>query len=183
MSCVYVLYISNDGTAPGKNIKKSGTSKVNDETLINVLSFDGGGSRGVMEIFILKDVMNMATILKNELDRFIFPHNKEDCVKLREILRNVKKPIHPTEVFEFIVGLEKLLESYFDDITLAYFPKPHGCIVGAVARQIFEKKPDKMVLFTSGNDDHRLVTRILKASADAPILFQTPFLRLPMTSS
>ena len=72
-------------------------------------------------------------------------------------------------------GLEKLLESYFDDITLAYFPKPHGCIAGAVARQIFEKKPDKMVLFTSGNDDHRLVTRILKASADAPILFQTPF--------
>ena len=104
MTCVYVLYISNDGTAPGKNIKKSGTSKVNDETRINVLSFDGGGSRGVMEIFILKDVMNMATILKNDLDRFIFPHNKEDCVKLREILRNVKKPIHPTEVFEFIVG-------------------------------------------------------------------------------
>ena len=32
---------------------------------INILSFDGGGTRGVMEVFILKDVMQMATILRD----------------------------------------------------------------------------------------------------------------------
>ena len=71
--CILVPYISNDGTGPGEDIKKSGTNKIDDVTRINVLSFDRGGSRGVMEMFILRDLMNMATILKNDPEKFIYP--------------------------------------------------------------------------------------------------------------
>ena len=78
----------------------------------------------------------------------------------------------PTEPYSQ-EGLEKLLKKYFGRIILADIPKPNGCIAGAVARQMFKERPDKMVLFTSGENDCHQVTDILKASADAPIFFQT----------
>ena len=38
---------------------------MNERKEINILSFDGGGTRGVMEVFILDDIMKMATMLRN----------------------------------------------------------------------------------------------------------------------
>ena len=38
---------------------------MNERKEINILSFDGGGTRGVMEVFILNDIMQMATMLRD----------------------------------------------------------------------------------------------------------------------
>ena len=37
----------------------------------DILSLDGGGSRGVMELVILRDVMNTVTLLKDDPKLFI----------------------------------------------------------------------------------------------------------------
>ena len=88
---------------------------------------DGGGTLGVMEAMILKHIMNTVTILKNdsvkmkewEID---FEEFKGSCTNLfdcstkgkeaeEENLENlfnwiqkVQQPLHPTEVFDMIVG-------------------------------------------------------------------------------
>ena len=82
----------------------------------DVLSFDGGGTKGVMEAVIVKDIMNMATlliqnpekikdlcikILEENLDEDDLPN---DLKKIAELLEGVESPVHPTEVFDMIVG-------------------------------------------------------------------------------
>ena len=42
------------------------TKEMETKNYVNILSFDGGGTRGVMEVFILKDIMRMATLLRDE---------------------------------------------------------------------------------------------------------------------
>ena len=80
----------------------------------DILSFDGGGSKGAMEVILLKDVMNTVTILKHD-PSLIFPYshiqdgnelfdNAEDRMNFSMLLESVKEPIHPTEVFDMIVG-------------------------------------------------------------------------------
>ena len=80
----------------------------------DILSFDGGGSKGAMEVVILKDVMNTVTLLKHD-PSLIFPYshiqdgkelfeNSDDRMNFAQLLESVSHPIHPTEVFDMIVG-------------------------------------------------------------------------------
>ena len=85
----------------------------------SILSFDGGGSMGIMELLILKDVMNLATILveepspsDSESSRWRSDFKFEEAAtreQLREELDRMDgdaevEPIHPGEVFDMIVG-------------------------------------------------------------------------------
>ncbi|XP_046840312.1 uncharacterized protein LOC124434458 [Xenia sp. Carnegie-2017] len=87
------------------------------EKNIDILSFDGGGSRGVMEVKILDDVLRLATIvLRNPLTVHYLVN--EECnerkkhflenLVVRERLINdmnaVKDPLHPADVYDMIVG-------------------------------------------------------------------------------
>ena len=67
-----------------------------------------------MEVVILKDVMNTVTILKHD-PSLIFPYshiqdgkelfeNSDDRMNFAQLLESVSHPIHPTEVFDMIVG-------------------------------------------------------------------------------
>lgn len=82
---------------------------------VNVLSFDGGGSRGIMEAKILQHIMLLFSAMRED------PQKVTNLVKddptledmktrneLKAILQSVKNVIHPTDVFDFIVG-KKLL--------------------------------------------------------------------------
>ena len=79
----------------------------------NVLSFDGGGSLGIMEAVILQDLMNMTTALRDHPQK-IFKiieneHNnllaKSDTrQKLAQLINEISNPIHPTEVFNMFAG-------------------------------------------------------------------------------
>ncbi|XP_046840732.1 uncharacterized protein LOC124434856 isoform X1 [Xenia sp. Carnegie-2017] len=84
---------------------------------IDILSFDGGGSRGVMEVKILDDVLRLATIVLKtpETVKYLVKEENDDkeenfledrAVRERLIndLRDVKDPIHPAVVYEMIVG-------------------------------------------------------------------------------
>ena len=87
----------------------------------HVLGIDGGGSKGLMEAILLQDVMNAATVIARNPDRVleIIQASKEDqdnqCgLFCRETMKEQfileikgvedKEAIHPTEVFDMIVG-------------------------------------------------------------------------------
>ena len=82
----------------------------------DVLSFDGGGTKGVMEAVIVKDILNMATLLIRNPEKIkalcikILKENPnvddqpDDLKKISELLEGVKSPVHPIEVFDMIVG-------------------------------------------------------------------------------
>ena len=84
--------------------------------LLNILSFDGGGALGVMEIIILQDIMNTATLLKTNpkaIEPFISSNtlfdsgdseNPNSTETFSKLLMTVEDPIHPTNVFDMIVG-------------------------------------------------------------------------------
>ena len=69
---------------------------------INVLSFDGGGSKGVMEAIILEDIMNTTTLLVKEpktIERWVksksFFSTVEERQSFSNLLSNVENPIKP----------------------------------------------------------------------------------------
>ena len=76
------------------------------ESYVNILSFDGGGTRGVMEVFILRDIMRMATFLRDDPESIqdivldtrgvsrLEERNQREC--LLKKLELVENPIHPT---------------------------------------------------------------------------------------
>ena len=84
--------------------------------LLNILSFDGGGALGVMEVIILQDIMNTASLLKanpKAIEPFIsskalFDSSDSESPNFREtfskLLLTVEDPIHPTKAFDMIVG-------------------------------------------------------------------------------
>ena len=71
---------------------------------LNILSLDGGGSRGIMESIMLGHIMNLATIMTEN------PSNIKEVIKTNEwseispLISSHPNPIHPTEVFDYIVG-------------------------------------------------------------------------------
>ena len=72
----------------------------------NILSLDGGGSRGVMEAVILKDLTACLTLVQRgelEVDMVDFTAD-ESRRKLREKLDSVQDPIHPGDVFKMLAG-------------------------------------------------------------------------------
>ena len=78
---------------------------------VDILSFDGGGSRGVMEVAILQDVMRLATILWQNPTSLKYLTENEDALKDPETvgrlvrdLHDITDPLHPTEVYDMIVG-------------------------------------------------------------------------------
>lgn len=91
----------------------------------DVLSFDGGGSKGVMEVIILKDVMNAVTILKQDPKQVLrlIKNYQEDLFEsaderhqFAQLLDSVAEPIHPTQVFDMIVGTSTGNISYLRNI-------------------------------------------------------------------
>ena len=78
----------------------------------DILSFDGGGSKGVMEMVLLQDVMNTVTLLTQNPDKLfkmigqkddLFTTATERC-ELANVLKYVENPVHPTDVFDMVVG-------------------------------------------------------------------------------
>ena len=78
----------------------------------DILSFDGGGAKGIMEVVILKDLMNTVTLLKQDPSLLLqylqdgkeLFENSEDRMSFIQLLESVSKPVHPTECFDMIVG-------------------------------------------------------------------------------
>ena len=72
----------------------------------NILSLDGGGSRGAMEALILKDVMACLTLVQRgqlEADEVDFAA-EEARKRMREQLDGVEDALHPGDVFKMIAG-------------------------------------------------------------------------------
>ena len=72
----------------------------------NILSLDGGGSRGVMEAVILKDMMACLTLVqRGELEADMVDFTTEDTrTRLRKKLDSVEDPIHPGDLFKMVAG-------------------------------------------------------------------------------
>ena len=72
----------------------------------NVLSLDGGGSRGVMEAVILKDLMSCLTLVRRgELEAGMVDFTTEESrTRMRELLDSVVDLIHPGDVFKMVSG-------------------------------------------------------------------------------
>ena len=71
---------------------------------IHVLSLDGGGSRGIMESIMLGHIMNLATIMKDnpgKIRDLDVMNLDQDTIEMIECQPN---PLHPTDVFNYIVG-------------------------------------------------------------------------------
>ena len=94
------------------------TNEFKSKKAINVLAFDGGGSRGIMEAMIADDLMRIFTLMREDpkkLQPLVMelakPNGRKDLNKeLKSVL-----PIHPKDVFDMIAGIsEKLNHVYFD---------------------------------------------------------------------
>ena len=65
-----------------------------------------------MEVFILKDLMNTVTLLKQDPSLLLqylqdgkeLFGTREDRLCFIQLLQSVTKPVHPTECFDMIVG-------------------------------------------------------------------------------
>ena len=81
---------------------------------INVLAFDGGGSRGLMEAIILDNVMNLASSMyykPEKVLRYLNEYKEYQAKRSMFIKECIEKAdctnaqlIHPTEVFNYIAG-------------------------------------------------------------------------------
>ena len=72
---------------------------------INVLSFDGGGSRGIMEAMILDDLMRLITLMKRNPNIVsVEILKKDEGRRFTQLLQDVQDPIRPTQIFDLIAG-------------------------------------------------------------------------------
>ena len=71
---------------------------------LNILSLDGGGSRGIMESIMLGHIMNLATVMKENPSYIKEVIKTNDWSEMYPIISSHTNPIHPTEVFDYIVG-------------------------------------------------------------------------------
>ena len=85
------------------------TNKFQCQKAINVLAFDGGGSRGIMEAMIADDLMRMFTLMyKDPLKLQSLVMELKDLDKRVELRNELKSvvPIHPKDVFDMIAGMK-----------------------------------------------------------------------------
>ena len=99
---------NGDGSCP--------TNEFKPKKAINVLAFDGGGSRGIMEAMIADDLMRIVTLMHEDpkkLQPLVMELTKPNGRKdLNKALKSVV-PIHPKDVFDMIAGIyEKLNHAY-----------------------------------------------------------------------
>ena len=80
-----------------KNIEKG-------QKELNILSLDGGGSRGIMESIMLGHIMNLATIMTENPSYIKEVIKKNEWSEIFPLISSHPNPIHPTEVFDYIVG-------------------------------------------------------------------------------
>ena len=76
---------------------------------VHVLSLDGGGSRGLMELFLLDHIMNLATVMVKNPKHIITLLDKLDSPYVHSIIKSLidhfeGDPIHPTSAFQYLVG-------------------------------------------------------------------------------
>ena len=92
------------------------------KTMLNVLSFDGGGSKGIFEAMMLEDYMQMLTLMKRNPENFLkdlrkaqdsdlkeksqnsYFKRKSKNSHFKELLNTAQDPIHPTAIFDMIAG-------------------------------------------------------------------------------
>ena len=87
------------------------TEKSNQIQNVDILSFDGGGSRGIMEVSIMSDVMRLATILWQNPEQLTYLLDSKDVstdIDTRKLLIDdlavVTNPLHPNDIYDMIVG-------------------------------------------------------------------------------
>ena len=90
------------GCQVGTNIWTKNIEKGQKE--LNILSLDGGGSRGIMESIMLGHIMNLATIIKENPSCVKEVIKANDWSEIYPVISSHPNPIHPTEVFDYIVG-------------------------------------------------------------------------------
>ena len=80
---------------------------------MNILSFDGGGSRGLMEIIIISAIMKLATMMRDNPDQVNRIVSQDLSLSKARTLRKLKRYIdqcpennvlHPADVFDYIAG-------------------------------------------------------------------------------
>ena len=78
---------------------------------VNVLAFDGGGSRGLMEVLLLQHVMLLVSVIKQQPAKITSLINNDPMLEtetsrqtIQDLMAKVDKAVHPTEVFNYIVG-------------------------------------------------------------------------------
>ena len=80
-------------------------SEFSEKKSINILSFDGGGSRGVMEVMILDDFMRLATLMKpskEETNLSIF------AISLKTIINKLGDEQKKNELMDYFFAEGKL---------------------------------------------------------------------------
>ena len=82
---------------------------------VNVLSMDGGGSRGLMEVLLIQDIFLICTLMMRnpkEITQLIKDNPKFELpssrLAIRALMDEVTNPVHPTDVFDYIVGKSSL---------------------------------------------------------------------------
>ena len=90
------------GCQVGTNIWPKNIEKGQKE--LNILSLDGGGSRGIMESIMLGHIMNLATIMTENPSYIKEVIKTNEWSEISPLISSHPNPIHPTEVFDYIVG-------------------------------------------------------------------------------
>ena len=116
---LYTWCINNPGVFFPTDTSLPRTANRESHGYANILSFDGGGSRGIMEVAVLDYVMRLVTILTqnpNSLEYLIedgtFGVDQNKIQTLVAKISNVTDPIHPTNVFDMIVGTSTIYVQY-----------------------------------------------------------------------
>ena len=76
---------------------------------VHILSLDGGGSRGIMELILLDHIMNLTTVMVKNPELIITLFDKLGSPDVHSFTKSLLDdiegdPIHPTDAFQYIIG-------------------------------------------------------------------------------
>lgn len=81
------------------------------DNFVNVLAFDGGGSRGLMEVSLIQHVMLLYTVMRKQPGKITSVVKDDQMLEsdysrqmILDLMATVDEAVHPTEVFNYIVG-------------------------------------------------------------------------------